>query len=600
MNKSATKILQKHTGFDNIDSITIDYLKKSCSDNPYFPIFQLFLAEKLKRNTGTDGLEQLQKTALYFPNELWLKSQLIAPPAEIVEQLPTAIISPSNDSNNPVDINPALTNYSSEDELEAAAVLAYKVLALKENDVEEKAPVTEIELVAFDSQDKDLPVSINENENEFESANEEVEEISTQSIDESTPDINTRPDTEAEPLIINEVPDEAIIVGDIQPSFEEEVVINEPVSNEIENEPVSANEEVDGISTQIIVESTADFNTHPDIEAKHWIINEVTDIALVGEDIRPSIDEELVMYEPVSNEIEFESENTNEEVDCISTQIIEESAADINTPPDIEAEHSIINEVSDEAIIAEDIQPSLEEESALTIADPLNIVEAEVSEEVSDLKISQGEIISEQEEKLHEEAVLNSVADKVIAENDLIVLTQGEAETSFDSLERDLAPSQENPEEPDEHERMFRNIKAMLDSTVEEAKANAHGDGIDIDPYHTIDYFASQGIKLDFDQNPNDQLGKNLKKFTHWLKHMKKLGPEDIIESSPGSETESEIQQIADSSNKIKEVVTEAMAQVLEIQGKKAKAIELYNKLSFLYPLKSTYFADRIKKLKGN
>ncbi len=529
MNHSATKILQKHTGFDNIDSITIDSLKKSCSDNPYFPIFQLFLAEKLKRNTGTDGLEQLQKTALYFPNELWLKSQLTAPPAEIVEQLPTAIISPSNDSNNPADINPALTNYSSEDELEAAAVLAYKVLALKDDDVAENAPVTEIEPVVFDAQDKNSPVSITENENEQGRANDEVEEISTQLIDEATADINTRNDIEEEPSIINEVSDEAIVVIDTQPSFNEEVVMNEQVSNEIENESVSTNEEVDGISTQKIEESIADTNTHPDVKA----------------------------------------------------------------------EPSIVNEVSDEAIIEEDIQPSLEEYAAFTIADPLNIVEAEVSEDVSDPKINIGEIISGEEEP-QDDTVLNSLADEVITNDDLFVITEGESDTTFDSLERELTPSQENEEEPDEHERMFRNIKAMLDSTVEEAQANAHGDGIDIDPYHTIDYFASQGIKLDFDQNPNDQLGKNLKKFTHWLKHMKKLGPEDIIESTPGSETESEIQQIADSSNKIKEVVTEAMAQVLEIQGKKAKAIELYNKLSFLYPLKSTYFADRIKNLKGN
>ena len=60
-----------------------------------------------------------------------------------------------------------------------------------------------------------------------------------------------------------------------------------------------------------------------------------------------------------------------------------------------------------------------------------------------------------------------------------------------------------------------------------------------------------------------------------------------------------DIQQIADSSNTVREVVTEAMATVLEKQGKKDKAIELYNKLSFLNPHKRAYFADKIKKLKG-
>lgn len=154
-------------------------------------------------------------------------------------------------------------------------------------------------------------------------------------------------------------------------------------------------------------------------------------------------------------------------------------------------------------------------------------------------------------------------------------------------------------EEPDEHERMFQNIKAMLDATSEEADADTENAVIPIDPYYTIDYFASQGIKLELEQNPKDQLGQNLKKFTQWLKHMKKLGPEDATEVIARSETEADIQKIADSSNTVREVVTEAMASVLEKQGKKEKAIELYRKLSFLNPDKSAYFAGKINNLKG-
>ncbi len=153
--------------------------------------------------------------------------------------------------------------------------------------------------------------------------------------------------------------------------------------------------------------------------------------------------------------------------------------------------------------------------------------------------------------------------------------------------------------EPDEHERMFQNIKAMLDATSEEADADTENAVIPIDPYYTIDYFASQGIKLELEQNPRDQLGQNLKKFTQWLKHMKKLGPEDATEVISRSETEADIQKSADASNTVREVVTEAMALVLEKQGKKDKAIELYKKLSFLNPDKSAYFAGKIKNLKG-
>ena len=64
----------------------------------------------------------------------------------------------------------------------------------------------------------------------------------------------------------------------------------------------------------------------------------------------------------------------------------------------------------------------------------------------------------------------------------------------------------------DEHDHMFQNIKAMLDATSEEAGAEIKDTIIPMDPYHTIDYFASQGIKLDLDINPQDQLGTEFKK----------------------------------------------------------------------------------------
>ena len=170
---------------------------------------------------------------------------------------------------------------------------------------------------------------------------------------------------------------------------------------------------------------------------------------------------------------------------------------------------------------------------------------------------------------------------------------------NVDNAASEPSLEEDNETEPDEHDQMFQNIKAMLDASSEEADADIENALIPIDPYYTIDYFASQGIKIEFDQNPQDQLGQNLKKFTHWLRHMKKLGPEDATEAIIRTETDSDIQKIADSSNTVREVVTEAMASVLEKQGKKDKAIELYNKLSFLNPDKSAYFANQIKKLKG-
>lgn len=115
--------------------------------------------------------------------------------------------------------------------------------------------------------------------------------------------------------------------------------------------------------------------------------------------------------------------------------------------------------------------------------------------------------------------------------------------------------------------------------------------------YHTIDYFASQGVKL-MQDDLKDRLGKKMKSFTDWLRSMKRIGP---IESNTSLDevTNQSIQRIAEHSVEEKEVLTEAMAEVWAKQGNAAKAIRVYEKLSLLNPAKSPYFAGRIEQLKA-
>jgi hypothetical protein len=118
------------------------------------------------------------------------------------------------------------------------------------------------------------------------------------------------------------------------------------------------------------------------------------------------------------------------------------------------------------------------------------------------------------------------------------------------------------------------------------------------EPYHTIDYFASQGIKLDkIEPEPQDKLGKQLKSFTEWLKGMKKL-QQVSVEKVLAENDESEVVAAAIHSVEDKEVITESMALVLEKQGLNEKAAEIYRKLSLLNPGKTAYFAARIDALK--
>jgi hypothetical protein len=118
------------------------------------------------------------------------------------------------------------------------------------------------------------------------------------------------------------------------------------------------------------------------------------------------------------------------------------------------------------------------------------------------------------------------------------------------------------------------------------------------EPYHTVDYFASQGIKLSkMEAEPKDKLGRQLKSFTEWLKTMKKL-PQVSIDKLLSENEESKVVADAIHSIENKEVITEAMAEVFEKQGMNVKAVEVYEKLSLLNPGKSTYFAAKIAILK--
>lgn len=118
------------------------------------------------------------------------------------------------------------------------------------------------------------------------------------------------------------------------------------------------------------------------------------------------------------------------------------------------------------------------------------------------------------------------------------------------------------------------------------------------EPMHTVDYFASQGIKIDLSKIPQDKLTTQLRRFTDWLKYMKSDNP-NPIDLGTNQELEDAVGIIAQTSNEQKEIVTESMAEVLQKQGQLDKAIQLYIKLSFLNPEKSAYFAAKIQHLKG-
>lgn len=158
-------------------------------------------------------------------------------------------------------------------------------------------------------------------------------------------------------------------------------------------------------------------------------------------------------------------------------------------------------------------------------------------------------------------------------------------------------------DEPDaQNERIAEVLEALPVPSSHEENETADSSEIDeevaFEPLHTIDYFASQGIRITDELISNDKLGSQMKSFTEWLKSMKKLHPSKLEEQSLA--TERLIRSAADESNINSEILTEAMAEVLIKQDKKEKAIEMFSKLSLINPAKSAYFAARIESIKSS
>ena len=157
----------------------------------------------------------------------------------------------------------------------------------------------------------------------------------------------------------------------------------------------------------------------------------------------------------------------------------------------------------------------------------------------------------------------------------------------------------------DENEGGFHDpaiVQAIEKIELQDPNTNpASGTNKDFDfqltPYHTVDYFASLGIKINM-ENEKDELSLKVKSFTAWLKTMKRLQP------GPETVTVKDIQSILntqnDKENQPEAILTEAMAEVYLKQGLREKAIDVYDKLSLQNPLNSHKFADKISQIKEN
>jgi len=277
--------------------------------------------------------------------------------------------------------------------------------------------------------------------------------------------------------------------------------------------------------------------------------------------------ESKIIVEPLDETID--EETTTPEINKYSEPIIEGQAPNIET--------------STEPLAVEETVGEVESETIKPYQEPATIEERQ-----------------DEPETFIEEAPVNAEAQHAMVEpvEEFANEQPGDNLTSSNDTVTEQASEDTEPHIPEPTEHEITEPPIAIPS-LPDLKQEPRETELTFEPYHTVDYFASQGIKYVPEEKPADRFGQQLKSFTEWLKAMKRL-PETEPAKAPDPVLEEKVQQLADHSIAEGEIVTETMAEVWLKQGNKQKAIETYDKLSLLNPAKSAYFASLIEQVKNS
>ena len=558
MNQSLERILINLAGNKDLQQVSLGDLEKITDEYPYFSISHILLTNKLQIEGNERSEKQAQLTALYSHNPWWLHYQL----TDKLEQIATK----ESDLLNETKIASANTNDVSrikdDDSIKAEETHLFIVPPQDRDRVLLTDGDDNVDPKTLLTQTTTLPV-LPENM---------VEQVTAQPGQEKDLDEDIRFEREE----VEETNDDEVLHTDIEE--EEEVIVSEaqtPVnSNENRSNEYDALSKSEEVAHEAeVVPITFEF-TRQELEIAGKLAHDT--LAEVNLDS----DSNSLFTLPGNNAPEIEvpitTEFTKQELDE-SSRLAYAALAETSAEPNRESLF-ILPVSSQGELIIEELKSEKEQDPKV--------------DAIGQIKIEA--VKTEMEEQPNESPPIKATQTSrlTFSKNQLAAWKENATEEETEIELPEASP------EAYSNNQMLQNIKSILDTPLTTTKAAAQS-LIPIDPYYTVDYFASQGIKLVLESEPTDQLGKKLKKFTHWLRHMKKLGPEDALASDEDDDSEATVIRIADFSNTQREIITEAMAAVLEKQGKKEKAIQIYIKLSFLYPDKSAFFADKIKILKG-
>jgi hypothetical protein len=397
-------------------------------------------------------------------------------------------------------------------------------------------------------------------------------------------------------------PEEKFIVEKIAPPADElDEETNEILNQEIEEQSVKENIEFqerendtvdrvmsfDDIISKYKIDSIVPFSEPPaESNEEHIPVSPATsseeNVQIFFEDST----DETIHEAPAESSIEPKTEPSIEfSAESIQIPFAESDYVQLETVEEIVNEYGIFEEV----VIR---KPDLDTEA---FDRPIEVVPF-VSESFS-VEIPPGENLSVITEKLadDDESIVENKINEYLSER-----TEERDHEAFDGRptvageEENLMEQVEIPTET----LLFPTNETEYQKSVLAFNAK-NAESIVFAPYHMIDYFASQGIKLVLEDQPSDNFGKQLKSFTDWLKVMKKLPARPLPDKTDEKEAE-RIRHFAAHSIEERDILTESMAEVLAKQGMYENAIALFQKLSLIYPPKSAYFASRIEQLKAS
>lgn len=602
--QSHIQTLVKHLfNKDSFDQVTVQELKQFTEAYPYAAAGHFLYAKKLYDARSWNYYEQTEQASLYFHNPLWYSwlmeqkydAPVVAPvPARqeetlaqpsayrVVVQMPKGVaplttsppesekeFSNLHEFDAKPDAEPIEAGTETFGDIQAPAEEYTE--AVTDNTGEEPQPLTQEE-----------PTSGVETVADITAAKEEIE---------TTPEFFAEAAQPVEELPVNTVALAENRLGVDTESIEENLGVSTPIGFEIDETPQ------ENIPVELMEETTDPDGLH------------------AASDLTPSgfIDEtataEPVAYLPLQEDLTAEhtiDEPVKEEQPIEPQPVTEEEPEKTTEPP---AETSPAQE--SEPVTAVEPQPITETEPATTTEEqPEQPAETSPEQEQEEVTAVEPQPIIETEPETATEPPEAPAEEEPVTEEEPQIVEEPTGPAA------DLEPELQAPPEPVAEEQAPQPVAEQQEESIAlpgladlppvsaftpastEPKTAIDTEEPIFESYHTIDYFASQGIKLQ-QEDYKDRLGKQLKTFSEWLRSMKRLAPVTESSASLDDVTNQSIQRIADHSVEEKEIITEAMAEVWAKQGHREKAISVYEKLKLQNPAKSAYFAGRIDQLKA-